>query len=1067
MMPKAIAVSLALWVAAAGPCLAQTATLSGRVTNPADAVVGGARVTIVNTDTGDARELASANDGYYSAPYLPPGHYRLEVSHDDFRSVTIAGIELTVDARSRIDVVLPVSGPNETIQVIPAAADPDRESSAVAYVIDRGLMSEMPLNGRNLTTLVLLSPGTVEGTPSSPRDAVHVNGARAFQNSVLVDGVDNNTYTFGRVNSTEVLPLPLDAVEQVRVAGATYGAEYGRAAGGIINVVLRSGSNTYHGSAFEFLRTDRLESAEYFARRAGLERQPLRYDQFGATTGGWIIRDRLFFFGSYQGIRNRSTVTETTTVPSADERAGRFGARPIYDPTSVVGGVRQQFPGNVIPPNRIDPVGLRFAGLYPNPNRPGVIDNFVAPVGTLDLQHRIDGRLDGQLGSRVHAYLRGSWMRGRETSDALFPPPGNGTGDPARGRTRASSMAFGATHVFSNSVVNETHGGYTFNRHRDEGFADEPLAAAFGLHGIPSTAGVTGLPRMFVNGFATLGEFFTDLGPWTRVAQVTDQLSFTRGAHLVRLGGEFWVRTNVADNANAAGGALTFNGQFTANSLGRGGSALADLLLGQTNTAVLSTPLTGEFHQRYAATYVSDTWRPTSSLTFDLGLRYEFQTPTWERDNRMSNFELDPTDLSYGALVPARPGALQSRTFITPDRNNFAPRIGVAYQWRPSTLVRGGFGIFYAGPGYQAAPYTPGANPPNFVRAQILSPFDATRSSLILADGFPEGTLNPANLASASLIALPLAFPVGSARECSLQIERQLPAAITAALAYVGSASRNLLGFNAANAAPPGPGPIQRRRPFPSAGNITEVGPIAQASYHALQLHVDRRFAESFGLSASYTWSHAIDNSTDFSEAGGVGTLLVPQDPRNLAAEKASASFDVRHRLAAAAVYGPGEPRWAASSSLLRAIVDGWQVSTVFVVESGLPMTPQLARNPANTTTPERPDCVGDGNLPRGQRTVDRWFDVNAFAVPDAYTYGNCGRNTLRAPGSVNLDVGLARVVRMAGVRVQLRADIFNVANAAHFAQPNLFIDLPEAAGRITATSRPPRQAQLGIRLTF
>jgi hypothetical protein len=1063
---RAVGLGAAFWGLAVGSCLAQTATLSGRVTDQTGTALGGARVVVANTETENEREVVSTPDGYYSAPYLPPGHYRLDVSHVNFKSVTIEGVQLTVDGRSRIDVVLSVSGPNEAIQVVAPAAGADRESSAVSRVIDRALMTEMPLNGRSLTTLLLLSPGAVAGTPSSPGDAVHLNGARAFQNSVLVDGIDNNMYTFGLVGSTGVLPLPLEAIEQVRVAGATYGAEYGRAAGGIVDVVLRSGSNAYHGSAFEFLRTDGLESQEYFAKQAGLPTEPLRYDQFGGTAGGWILRDRLFFFGSYQGVRNRSTTTETTTVPSADEKAGRFGELPIYDPTSVVDGIRQEFPGNAIPSNRIDPVGRSLAALYPAPNQPGVVNNFVVPVGGLDMQHRIDGRLDAQLSSRDHAYVRGSWMREQQTSDGLFAPPGNGTGGDAGDRTRASSMAFGDTHVFSNSVVNEARGGYTFNSLRDQGFSDEPLAAEFGLRGIPETPGVTGLPLTIVNGFAALGQLATALGPWTRILQAGDQLSFARGSHLVRAGGDVWIRTNVANNANAAGGALTFDGQFTSSSSGSGGSALADLLLGQTSTAVLSTPLAAEYHDRYMAAYVSDTWRPTSSLTLDLGLRYEFLTPMWEEQNRMSNFELDPSEPGYGTLVAAQSGNLRSRTFVTPDRNNFAPRIGAAYQCSPSTLVRGAFGIFYAGPGYQQASYTAGANPPNFVRAQFLSPFDSSTSSLVLANGFPDGTLNPDNAAGA-LVALPSNFPVGSVRQWSLQIERQLSGVITVGVAYVGSTSRDLLGFNAPNAPSPGPGPIQPRRPFPSVGNVTEVGPIAEASYHALQMHVDRRFAHDFGLSASYTWSHAIDNSTDFSEAGGVGSLLVPQDPTDPAAEKASASFDVPHRLTASAVYGPGHPSWADGSNLLRTIFDGWQVSAVFVAESGVPMTPVLARNPANTTTPERPNCLADGNLPRDERSIDRWFDVSAFSIPDDFTYGNCGRNTLRAPGSVNLDLGIARDLRMWGSRLQLRVDIFNAANAVHLAQPDLFVDLPDEAGRITSTSAPPRQAQIGIRLTF
>jgi hypothetical protein len=287
---------------------------------------------------------------------------------------------------------------------------------------------------------------------------------------------------------------------------------------------------------------------------------------------------------------------------------------------------------------------------------------------------------------------------------------------------------------------------------------------------------------------------------------------------------------------------------------------------------------------------------------------------------------------------------------------------------------------------------------------------------------------------------------------------------------YVGSRSSHLRGFNAANAPAPGPGAIDPRRPFATFGDITLIASFGSASYHALQTQVDRRFSHGFALLSSYTWSHAIDNATDFGDTGGLAVTIEPQNPDNPNAERASASFDIRHRLVTSVIYDlpvGQDGKWLGGSRAARALVGGWQVAGIFVAQSGLPVTPTLNRNPANTTTIARPNCVGDANLPRDQRTVDHWFDGSAFAQPAPYTYGNCGRNVLRAPGLINLDLLIARSFQIRGTRkLELRGEFFNATNAVHLGRPNAVVDLPQA-GEITSTQAPPRQIQIGLRLVF
>jgi hypothetical protein len=1053
---------------------AQIAQVTGIITDANSAVIAGARVTFTNVDTGVARKAVTNADGYYSIPFAPPGNYRLNVLASSFRPVTRESVSINVDQAARIDFRLEPGALNESVNISGNGPLLERETSAIGQVIENKTIVTLPLNGRNYSQLALLMPGATPNQLPRAADGFSLNGNRTLQNKFLVDGLDNNNYIMGvDTGSTQVIRPSVDAIQEFKVESANYSARYGQAAGGIISVALKSGTNSFHGSAFEFLRNDKLDANDFFANRAGLNRGPLRFNQFGGTAGGPVWRNHTFFFGSYQGTRNRNSNTSVVTVPTPEQARGNFGGINIYDPTKVVVGNRQQFANNVIPESRMDPVGRKIAALYPAPNQPGLVNNYAALVPQSDDANQYDFRGDHNFSERDKLFARFNKVDRNFLRGGICPAPGNCGAQltlPQSLTNDAWSTAAGYTHVFSSNAVNEVRLGFSNNKNFLQSPAERPLFDEFGIKGVPQFDSLTGLPFFNLTSYSALGDRIQTPNPKeAEVFQINDNFSYFRGRHTMNFGGEYWRLSTFAGTANLARGSFDFNGQFTSRTPGQGtGNAVADLLLGLTSSASLTTQQVGTFLVDYYGGYFNDSWRISPKLTINLGLRYELQTRQREEDNRQSFFDYTPGSPTYGTLVPARDGGHRAETFSNLDRNNFAPRIGFAWQLNQKTVMRGGFGIFYGGVGNYVINFSGAANPPNTVRTLINSPTTAAGTGLKLSDGFPADALNPARAVNPALYGQPQDFPQTEIYQGAIDVQRELWGGVVLSLAYVGSGGAKLRGQVDINAPRPGAGAAQPRRLFPAFGAINTLSSFAHSSYHSLQTKLERRFSKGFSLLSAYTWSHAIDNSTDGEDLPNPS--VIPQNQFNTNAEKASSSFDIKHRLVTSLVYDLPFGRadgWLGGSKLARAVFGGFQIGGIFVAQTGQPVNLDVAGNPANTTNPVRPNRLGDGGLAGGARSVDRWFDPAAFAVPAAFTYGNSGRNVLRAPGLVNLDFLVARNFRLTETkRLELRGEFFNGANTAHFGRPNATIGSPQA-GRITGTAAPNRQVQLGLRLVF
>lgn len=1059
-----------------------TGTISGRITDPTGAVVPGAIVQAVNADTNVARSTQSDASGEYVFPFLPPGNYRLVIRRAGFQETIKSGLTLHIQETIAQNFALSLGSSSQSVQVTGEAPIMQTESAALGQVVDNRTISTLPLNGRDYTQLVTLVAGAAPNRYSRASNGFSLNGGETFQTTILVNGLNNVNYILGTdTGNINALTPSADAIQEFHVATGDYSAEYGHSAGGVVSAVIKSGGNQFHGDAFEFLRNDALDANDFFANRSGLTRPPLRRNQFGGTFGGPIFRNHSFFFISYQGTRQASSNSGVTTVPTQlqyqaiqkDQPVG-FGSTNVFNPFNVVGGARQQFQQNTINPNNFDPVGLKIAQLYPAPNLAGVVNNYGYNQAVTDNADEIDARIDEQMGSHDSAFV--SYSRGITTLNTapIFAPPGNGGGfgsSPVRQPIRAWSTTIAETHIFSASLVNEFHVGYIHNQSNQLPPDAAPLFQQFGIQGVPSLAGLTGLPSFTISGFSGLGDRFFEPNPkLVQITQGTDTISWVHGNHNVKFGGELALRHNYAGTSDLARGGFNFNGQFTSQVPGQGvGSALADLLLGQTNTGSLSTPLLGYFRSQYYGLFVQDTWKISPALTLDAGLRYDLQTPMAERDNHMSNFDVFPGTPNYGTFILAKPGSSLDRTFSNLDAKDFAPRLGLAYQWNSKTVVRAAAGIFYGGLGYQAISALGTANPPFAVSVALPSATNAATSNLVLSTGFPAGILNPANAKNPNTYSFVGNFPTPRVDQWNFAIERSLPSNSALTVAYVGSSSYDLESDTNLNAPAPGPGALNPRRPFPNYGSNSTASAYGHSTYEGLQVTYDWRFHNGLSILSDYTWSKSLDNILTQEDSVGGGSRG-PQNPNNSAVEKALSGFDVPHRFVTSVIYQlpfGKQGGLLGSSSVGRAIVGGWELGGILTIQHGSPLTPTLSTDPANNGTPARPNRVCNGNLPYGDGTPQQWYNPGCFAPAVPYTFGNSARDVIYAPGLGNLDFLIDRTVGLGEAKsVEFRSEFFNITNTAHFGAPDMTVT-DRQAGAISSDASPNREIEFALRFRF
>jgi len=1099
--------SLILLLGAAGGFSQTASQITGRISDASGARVPEASVIVTNVETTAARNTVSNAAGQYRLPFLAPGRYRIEVLKEGFKPATREPVRLEVNQVAQLDFTLEVGSVSESVEVAAVAPLLESSTSALGQVVENKLIEDLPLNGRNFVQLAILGPGVVgvgfgaRGTIMSgtrpddlrPGAELFSNGNREQSNNFLMDGADNNFRRNGMIN----LRPSVEAIREFKIQTNLFAAEQGRNPGATINVVTKSGSNAWHGSAYEFLRNSKLDARNYFAP-ADTAKPAFRQNQFGASFSGPAEANRLFFFTNYEGYRHRLVTTSVNTTPIDAVRRGDFtGVRDVYDPRTVrrqagtrSGFVRDPFPGRQVPAARFDPVTAKLIQAYPAPQRGGLANNHTSHPKQAQEWNQGDARMDYNLSRRDTLFGRYSIQDTttfRPTTFLPVPlaglsaPVGLGNDDPSGDSViRATHAVLNWTRTLSPTFILEAHMGFgRFSLDFRQGGAANgaKLGEKLGVPNANQGPYSDGIPIFAPSGFTGIGQ--SRSLPTIRVENTFHPaVNLTRvfGDHSLKFGFDLRRRHITDFQTNRGNGRFAFDSAFTSdpNDTAATGDSMAGFLLGAASAIEQDFLLmfpgirvveTGSFFQ--------DDWRVSGRLTLNLGVRYELDPPAVEVADRWTNFDVSTGKLRIAGFNSGR------RVGVTGDRNNFAPRFGFAVRARATTLVRGGFGIFYNTQGngevyfrrHRVLPFGP-------VITENIDQFSAAPRRV--QDGLqpipPLDFRLVADNPSGSFVTVADNFKSGYAQQFNLQIQQEVPRwNLVFKAGYVGNLSRQLLSSHDYNQPVPGAGTPASRRALrtlaPSVTGVTYATSDGMSNYHALQATAERRFSGGLSFLTSYTWAHSIDNVPN--EQGGASNGPVPQDFRNRALDRATSGHDVQHRLLHSMTWevpvGAGR-RWRLANPLAGAVLGDWQINGWLTSQTGLPFTPLLQTSVSNAGA-SRPDRLGSGKA--ASQDPVRWFDTSfnvpgaAWAVPRQYTYGNAGRNILRGPGRINLDFSAFKDFPLdERFRLQFRAEFFNLLNTPQFDLPNAAIGNP-AAGSITGIVGNPRQLQFALRLAF
>ncbi len=955
------------------------------------------------------------------------------------------------------------------------------ESTSLGQVVSQKSVADLPLNGRNFTQLIVTTPGAYVPAPNSNGYSplfISVNGNRNENNTFMLDGINNNTTD---ATYTAIVPSP-DAIEEFKVQTSLSSAEFGRALGGTINMSIKSGTNELHGTAFEFLRNSDLDANNFF--NSGRAHPEFQQNQFGFTLGGPIRipkvyngKNRSFVFMDYQGLRELKGLTNVLSVPTPQQRVGNFaGGATIYDPNTTTasptgGFTRQPFPNNVIPSNDFSPSAQALMVFYPLPNSPGQTNNFVLNPKFKDYENQGDVKVDQTFSPKDTLFAR--WSIFHDAQSALQNIPGipfggyfnNATYQPAL--VYGLGAALGYVHTFSPRMVNEFRvGGNRLYKVIPTESGDQNISARYGIPGVPNNPGANGLTTINVSSLSPLGDNI-DRHNGQNVYQILDYLTVIRGRHTFKMGFDHR-RTELNENQGASNqGAFTFDGVFTQNPQSRAGTgnAFGDFLQGYADSSVIGGVVSDGARIRNYSAFFQDDWKVSSRLTLNLGLRYEYITPVTATGNRITNFNPATDNLIFG-----QSGSLFAQATAHPDRNNWAPRVGLAYQLDSKTVVRGGFGMFYTLE--DAGEHVLMFNPPMSATRTSASDQVNTSTSPTLSKGFAPFT--PAATFQNLFIALnarPFNFPAAYSGQWNVTLQRQVGGWAFEA-AYVGNEAHKLLADSNENQPLPGPGSVNSRRPFPGWGDITFQDPRGNSLYHALQMKAQTRLG-SGTLLFSYSFSKTIDDNDETNITNNTGTANA-QSQYDTRAERGLSAQDIGQRFVTSYVYelpfGRGKPFLNNVNRTQNLLIGGWQVNGITTAQSGVPFTVGNSFDESNSDSPSpRPNSTGvDPNLSSGQ-TVQQWFNTSAFVLPAGFAFGNLGRNNLIGPGQVNFDFAAFKnfyVDAEGKRRLQFRAELYNIANHPEFSPPNRLFGTPQF-GTISSTINDARDVQIGLKFIW
>jgi hypothetical protein len=1052
-----------------------SADIVGTVRDASGAAVPDATVSVANLGTNAKSSVITDASGNYTVSSLPPGRYTVRIEHTGFKSWTATELTLNISDRRRIDAQLVVGDVSQAVEVVAQGASLQTDSSTISTVVTAKAVQDLPLNGRNFITLAQVVAGANDGPPNSessglrPDDRrqstqVSVNGQGSQVNSQMIDGIDNNERFIGNIG---VRPS-MDGVEEFRVQTNLYTAEVGRTAGAVINLVTKSGTNEFHGSLFEFIRNDKLDANDYFANAARRPLPKYRQNQFGGSIGGPIVRDKTFFFVDYEALRFIQGLVYTSQVPTAAEKNGDFtGLNTIYDPTTTP---RQPFPDNKIPSSMFNPIAVKYLATLPDPTSPGLANNFITTSEQTYYMHTGDIRVD-------HRFNNANVFYGRYTVNNLytyFPgslPAVNGiynAGNAALSSGPFTGVNHGVQlhylHTFRPNLIGELKASYLrFNNDQEPMNTGTP-PSALGIKGADNSVTLT---QMVLAPYATLGD--ASFVPTHRIANnynYAGTMNWVRGPHTLKWGGGIVFRQE-ADFRPPGGGSYSFSNLATNNpAVTNGvnaGDAIASFLLGfptagGTRSYNLAT-IMQSYHEPQV--FFQDDWRATRWLTLNIGLRYDIYSLPTERNNQMVNLNLNTLQYVY-----ANDNGVNSRAGVMTNHGDIGPRFGFAATLGHEFVVRGGYGISYF-PGNTGTQYL-GAGPRTAMATPAVTPtvVSGLSPNLFLADGFPPTVAQPPYTPINAVGGTNWHFPDSTVQQFNLTVEKAISDYIFSA-SYVGLLSRHLAIQNfPLNNAPVGPGAIQQRRPYypvlPAVQAINIFMAIGVSNYNGLQLNLTRRLNHGLTLNTNYTFAKCLSDSIQIGQSNP-SFLEVPDIRHN---DYGRCDNDIRQRWAMTANYGL--PLGKSLKGVVKALAADWQLNAVAAYQTGLPFSVYNNSALSNTgAANDRPNLVTDPGAINS--SVGQWFNTAAFQAQPAFTLGNSGRNILTGPPARHLDLSVFKMFNLnERMRVQFRAEGFNVTNTPNFALPNAAINTP-GFGSISRLQylTTPRQIQLALKLLF
>jgi hypothetical protein len=1056
-----------------------TAVLTGVVKDGTGALVTNVTVHAINTDTNLSRQAVTDESGTFRIAALNPGPYRIEAEAAGFKKATLTGIVLEVGQQARVDVDLQVGDVTQTLEVTGHASVVNTESNLIGGVINQSRVVSLPLNGRNFMELTTLTAGIAEGTGSAA--IVNKRGPTAAgmphqDNNYQLDGADNKEAFFNSWN----LGPSVDAIQEFSIQVGQYSAEFGSGGGAVINVVTKSGTNQLHGAAWEFLRNNEFDARNFFLTPTQTI-APLRRNQFGVAAGGPIIRNKMFLFGNYDGSRIRSGAFRTGVVPTAAQLGGNFAgySKTIRDPQTG-----QPFPNNIIPTNRLDPISQALGKFYAAPNNPNPTQNYSANVSAINDYDSGLFRYDWRINSKHDLMVRYGIQDIYQYTPGTFPTVG-GLIVPQKPQNLAANV----TSVLTNRFLNEFRVSYGRQIHRQRGQnSGNPIAANAGVPFAPKEGSGAG----FVEGLGMTNTVISSLSeqqPWfltVNTFQWYDGITWSKGKHNIKAGID--VRRHRADAflGTRLNNSYNFTGQFS-------GDGFSDFLLGNmaSSSVALSPNETGRFRRTMMAAYILDDWKVSPKLTLNIGLRYEYTQIPKELGGLTPSFDPTLANGQGGLRFPkqnktaepfyknVRPdlgfGYLDRETLFTPDKNNFAPRVGFAY--RPfggsHTVVRGGYGFFYSSPQLMNLIQNSVTGPPAQTWAGYTS--DLTRPTLTWA-----GDISNPNGSLASAIFGLLTGPEGKwtdgyTQQWSLSIAQEVTRNTVFEIQYLGSKSTHLENALDYNSAQPGAGSLQARLPYPKWNRVYGFNNSGAANYHALLVSAERRMGKGLMFKGAYTNSKTLAKNGARS-SGNVGQV---QNPFNLRSNDGYSSDHLPQRFTGNVLYelpvGRGRMFGGNMHKAADLLVGGWQVSAIVTLHNGYAVggAPTVSAGNCNSSAQNlcRPDVLRDfllgGNglvTPRWDRSAFDWPLNTAVHPAQAPRFGNSAMNILRGNAINTTDMGIFKAFPFKErYRFEFRTEMFNAFNHTNFANPNTSVENVNF-GRTFSTSVGPRSIQFGLK---